>query len=89
MRERFDNPAQQPIAQRKARDGAFILPVVGMVLLVLPIANIFQLDLYIGGVPFTALYLFVVWGALIACAAVLSRRLGETDDDLSEPSQEP
>ena len=66
----------------KARDRAFILPVVGVLLLIPPLAGIFQLDIKIAGIPFTVIYLFTIWAALIAGAAMLSRRLLD-DDELS------
>ena len=67
------NPS--PLARRKARDRALILPLVGLLLLMPPLAGIFQLEARIAGVPFTAIYLFVIWGALIAGAALLSGHL--------------
>ena len=77
---------QRPLARRKAKDRALILPLVGLLLLTPPLAGIFQLELRIGGVPFTAIYLFIVWGALIAGAAMISKHLRqeidpESDDD--------
>lgn len=69
--------SERALLHRKARDRAIILLAVGLALLFPPFAGIFQLDTRIAGVPFTALYLFVVWGLLIAGAAALSRRLSE------------
>ena len=77
MNQHSDSASEQAIANRKARDRSIILLVFGVVLLIPPFAGIFQLDLRIAGIPFTALYLFVVWGVLIACAAALSRRMGD------------
>ncbi len=75
MRQRPD----QPLRQRKARDRALILPLVGLILIMPPVAAIFQLDARIGGVPFLLVYLFAVWAALIAGAAGLARRLRDID----------
>lgn len=75
MRQRPD----QPLRQRKARDRALILPLVGLMLLMPPIAAIFQLDARVGGVPFLLVYLFAVWAALITGAAGLARRLRDID----------
>jgi hypothetical protein len=69
-----------PLRHRKARDRALILPLVGLILLTPPVAGVFQLDTKIAGVPFTAIYLFVVWALLIAGAAALSRRLRDSSD---------
>lgn len=66
----------QPLRYRKARDRALILPVIGAILLLPPVARIFELDVRIGGVPLLAVYVFAVWAALIVGAAALSRRLG-------------
>jgi Fe2+ transport system protein B len=70
----IDN-TEPPLRHNKARDRAMILPIVGVLLLVPPLAGIFQLDIKIAGVPFTLIYLFTVWAVLIAGAALLSRRL--------------
>jgi hypothetical protein len=79
----------RPLADRKANDRALMLPLIGCLLLTPPLAGLFQLDLRIMGIPFTGLYLFAVWGALIAGAAALAPRLQhgagwdseETEDD--------
>ena len=72
----------------KILDRAFILPIVGLLLLIPPVANIFQLDVYLAGIPFTALYLFTVWGLLIAGAIVLSRKLRADPQGRQETGQE-
>jgi hypothetical protein len=77
--------SDQPLRHRKTRDRALILPLVGLILLTPPLAGIFQLDAKIAGVPFTAIYLFAVWGLLIAGAAALSRQLR----DGAEPAETP
>ena len=67
--------ADQPLRDRKTRDRALILPLVGLILLMPPFATIFRIDGTIGGVPSTLVYVFAVWAALIAGAVALSRRL--------------
>jgi hypothetical protein len=62
-------------SDRKDSDRSFILTLVGALLLTPPLAGIFQLDMRVLGIPFTGLYLFVVWGGLVAGTALLSRRL--------------
>lgn len=59
-------------SERKLLDRALVLPLIGLVLLIPPLANAFHLDLSWFGIPFTVLYLFFVWGALIAGAALLA-----------------
>jgi hypothetical protein len=86
MKPEADDP-NRPLSDRKTSDRALILPLVGFLLLMPPIAGIFQLDIRILGIPFTAFYLFLVWAALIVGAAVLSRRVQQRDD-WNEPQQE-
>ena len=76
MHDRTD----QPLHHRKIRDRALILPLVGLILLMPPVAGGFHLEIMIAGLPFTGVYLFVVWAMLIAGAAALSRRLRDGDD---------
>ena len=68
---------------RKSRDRALILLLAGLILVTPPVGEIFHLDLKLAGVPFTLIYLFVVWAALILGTALLSRRLN------SEPEAVP
>ena len=72
--------ADRPLSDRKISDRALILPLVGFLLLTPPLAGIFQLDLRVLGIPFTWLYLFGVWGALIIGAALLARRIQKRAD---------
>lgn len=67
--------AEPPLSDRKTRDRAMVLPAVGLILLMPPIAGIFLLDGRIGGVPVALAYLFLVWAGLIAGAAALAGRL--------------
>jgi len=59
----------------KARDRALILPIIGLILLVPPVATLFRLELRIAGIPLVAYYLFAVWTLLIVAAAWLAPRL--------------
>ena len=72
--------AEQPLSDRKTSDRALILPLVGFLLLTPPLAGIFQLNIRVLGIPFTWLYLFGVWGALIVGAALLARRIQKSTD---------
>ena len=73
---------------RKTRDRAFMLPLVGVVLLLPPFADIFQIDFRVAGIPFTAVYLFVVWAALIVGAMIISRQLSAAYDPDDEAGAE-
>jgi hypothetical protein len=83
----------RPISDRKTRDRALVLLLVGCLLLTPPLAGIFQLDFKVLGIPFTGFYLFAVWGGLIAGAAVLSRRMQKStewdnpEDTVSVPAE--
>lgn len=68
-------PGDPALAQRKLRDAAILLPVVGALMLLPPIARIFALDLTAFGVPVTALYLFGSWFLLILAARAVGHRL--------------
>lgn len=91
--DRLVNPEQseldRALADRKTGDRAIILLVIGCLLLLPPLASVFQLDVRIFGIPFTGLYLFAVWGALIAGTAVLSKRLQRNADRESEERNSP
>ena len=79
MSSRRDGGSEQPLATRKAQDRALLLPLIGLALLIPPVGGLFQLELRVAGIPFTLLYLFVVWGLLIAGAALLSKQLGDVE----------
>jgi len=74
MNDESRDPSR-PLSDRKTSDRALVLLLVGCLLLTPPLAGIFQLDIRVMGIPFTGFYLFVVWGGLIAGAAMLSRSL--------------
>lgn len=66
--------------QRRLRDAARLLPLVGMFLLLVPLIGA-------GGAGNTAghgLYLFLVWLGLVAAAAALSAGLGSDPGDDGE-----
>ena len=70
----------RPLSDRKTNDQSLVLLLVGCLLLIPPLAGIFQLDIRVLGIPFTGFYLFAVWGGLIAGAAVLSWRIQKSTD---------
>ncbi len=81
MSQELKQTKTDPVSNRKILDRAFILPLLGLVLLLSPLAKIFQIDRLIAGIPFTIVYLFVVWGLLIAGAVYLARKLGNPQFD--------
>ncbi len=72
-----DHP-DQPLSDRKTRDRALILPVLGAVLLMPPVAGIFRLDAKIGGLPLGIIYVFLIWALLIVGTALLAPRLRDS-----------
>ena len=65
---------------RKVRDRAVALPLVGFFLLMPPTALIFHSEIKVFGLPFTLVYLFAVWAALILAARFLARPLQQIED---------
>lgn len=80
--EHADNAVRRSILSRKARDAALALPLIGLVLIMPPIAQIFGIPGRIFGVPVIVAYLFLVWAALIWAARRISRLIVETETDL-------
>lgn len=76
--------ADQPLRRRKTRDRALILPLMGAVLFLLPVAGIPQIGARIGGIPVLVIYLFAVWALLIAGAFLLSRALRQAGSDAAD-----
>lgn len=75
--------SDQSVRDHKVRDRAMVLPLLGILLLVSPLAGISQLDAKPFGVPFTLIYLFTVWAVLIAGACALAMRLRDGDEAIS------
>lgn len=75
----MDDRAGQDRRNRKTRDRAFIVLLLGVVLLMPPLAGIFQIEARIFGLPATLVYLFIIWAGLILATAVLARALMRSD----------
>jgi len=74
--------ADQALRHRKLRDRAAILPLAGIILLMPPVADIFELHAKLAGIPFALIYILTVWVLLIAGACALSwplRHAAEAD----------
>lgn len=69
--------------RRKLESAALFLTVFGAMLIMPPLALLFQLEQRVFGVPAEVIYLFVVWAGLVAGASWLGRRLPR------EPAAEP
>ena len=77
----------QTLRDRKSRDRAMILPIVGFVLLMPPVAAVFDLHAKLGGLPFTLVYIFLIWVLLIAGAWLMSHRLEDDTETASGPAE--
>lgn len=71
--------ADAAFSVRKARDGALAVPLIGFILLMPPVAQIFAIDGRIAGVPVTVGYVFGVWLLLIVGARRIGARILETE----------
>lgn len=69
---------RQFLSSRRARDRATVLLILGVAMLVPPLAGIFQFDAKLGGIPITLVYLFVVWAVLILGALGLANKLADS-----------
>jgi len=69
-------PHTPPERAARARDAAVALPLVGLFLLLPPVITLFAVPGDVAGVPRIVVYLFGVWLALVAGAALLGRALG-------------
>ncbi len=85
-----------PPTSSRLRDAAAILPLVGLFLLMPPTITLFTARYHIAGVPLIVAWLFGVWIALIACAALLARAIGRSErtagparDDTGHPDAAP
>ena len=65
--------------QRRRRDAARLLPVIGLFLIVLPVLWAPQDTVHRDTAP-DGIYLFVVWAVLIALALLVSRSLNTVDE---------
>lgn len=72
--------ASQQRQKRRTADRAMVLPLLGLVLLMPPIAMIFEINAKVFGIPVTLIYLFAVWAFLIIGAAFLAPRLSDSDE---------
>ena len=72
--------ASQQVRFRKAKDRSLVLVLVGCILLLPPVAAIFQLEATWNGVPATLMFVFTIWGVLIVGAAMLSRSLNQEEE---------
>lgn len=75
MKRRRLNPA----TAAKFRDAAFLLPILGLLLLFPPIIDLFAAPSLLGGIPMIVVYIFGLWLALVVVAFWFSRRLSDDE----------
>ncbi len=63
----------------KLRHLAVFLPFIGLFLLMPPALLVFGIEATLAGIPLIVLYIFGIWAALIAAAAVMARYLDARD----------
>ena len=61
--------------RRKLESAALFLTIAGTLLIMPPIAMVFQIERRVFGIPSEVIYLFIVWAALVAGSWWLGRRL--------------
>jgi hypothetical protein len=61
--------------RRKLESAALFLTIFGAMLIMPPLALLFQIERRLFGIPLEVIYLFVVWAALVAAAGWLGRHL--------------
>jgi len=70
-----------PKSARTSRwiDLSVIAPILGFLLLIPPVIGLFATEATMFGAPMILVYLFAVWLALIAVAALLARKLAKAE----------
>jgi hypothetical protein len=61
--------------RRKLESAALFLTVLGAMLIMPPLVQLFQIERRFLGLPAEVIYLFIVWAALVAAAWWLGRKL--------------
>ena len=61
--------------RRKLESAALFLTLFGAMLIMPPLAIVFQIERRLLGIPFEVIYLFLVWAGLVAGALWLGRHL--------------
>ncbi|MEM9778300.1 MAG: hypothetical protein AAF813_00170 [Pseudomonadota bacterium] len=75
MSEGTPDLAHRAMIRRKREDAAFVLPLLGVVLLASPLLNVFIGLKTVFGLPAIYAYVFLVWAGLTLLTRTLARRL--------------
>ncbi|MFN0264751.1 hypothetical protein ACKTEK_12815 [Tepidamorphus sp. 3E244] len=68
------------ISNRKTRDRAAILLLIGIVLFMPPFARAALMDTQFAGIPLPVFYIFAVWIGLVVAAAAIAGPLARADE---------
>ena len=71
----------EPAPSPRLRAAAVLLPCLGLFLVMPPMIGLFAVPRDLAGIPLIVVYLFGVWLWLVACAAILSRRMDKGGPD--------
>ncbi len=74
--------------RRKLESAALFLSILGVMLILPPLAVLFQIRHRVFGVPLEIIYLFVCWAGLIAGTWWLSRRLPREPEAVPDAEDE-
>lgn len=74
--------------RRKIVSAALFITILGTMLIMPPLARLFEDELRIAGIPVKVIYLFVVWAALIVGAWWLGRNLPSETPAVASPEDE-
>lgn len=80
MSEPETGPVARSARQRKMRDIAWLLPLLGIFLFLTPLPYIFTGPQTAFGMPLIFVFLYGVWAALIIASRAVARRIGETQE---------
>lgn len=67
--------------ERRIRDAALLLPLIGTLIFLPPYIRIFDQDATLGGVPILFIYIFLFWLIGIVLTALVARHLVHDDRD--------
>ena len=68
------------MSEGRLSDRAFVLTVTALILLTPPIVTIFDMPVFVRGIPILHFYCFAVWLIAIILGGLLARRMNRTAD---------
>lgn len=61
--------------ERRTRDAALVLPLIGILIFLPPYIRIFDQNAFLAGIPVLFIYIFMLWFIGIVLTAIVARRL--------------